>query len=277
MIELPETYVLSEQINKTLVDKTIKSATANAHPHGFAWYTGDPALYQQKLAGRKITGSAAYGGRPEIWAEDMRISFCDGVRTRYLESGEKRPDKHQLLLEFDDGSAITCSVQMYGGIFVFEEGSKDDFYYNVAKEKPSPYTDAFDEKYFVSLWQGVKQALSVKAFLATEQRIPGFGNGVLHDTIWNARLHPKRKLETLTDKDMENLYNSIKSTLTEMRDGGGRDTEKDLFGKPGGYQTILSSNTLAYLCRVCGDGLKREAYLGGNIYFCPTCQPLERK
>jgi formamidopyrimidine-DNA glycosylase len=166
---------------------------------------------------------------------------------------------------------------MYGGIFAFEEGSKDDFYYNVAKEKPSPYTDAFDEKYFVSLRQWVKQTLSVKAFLATEQRIPGFGNGVLHDTIWNARLHPKRKLETLTDKDMENLYNSIKSTLTEMRDGGGRDTEKDLFGKPGGYQTILSSKTLAYPCRVCGDGLKREAYLGGNIYFCLTCQPLERK
>ena len=275
MIELPETYVLAEQINKTLVGKTIKSATANAHPHGFAWYTGDPALYNLKLAGRKISGSAAYGGRPEIWAEDMRISFCDGVRTRYLESGEKRPDKHQLLLEFDDASAITCSVQMYGGIFAFEEGSKDDFYYNVAKEKPSPYTDAFDEKYFVSLRQGVKQTLSVKAFLATEQRIPGFGNGVLHDTIWNARLHPKRKLETLTDQDMENLFNSIKSILTEMRDCGGRDTEKDLFGKPGGYHTILSSKTLAYPCRVCGSGLRREAYLGGNIYFCLTCQPLE--
>lgn len=277
MIELPETYVLSEQINQTLVGKTIKNATANHHPHGFAWYTGDPTEYNGKLAGKKITGSAAYGGRPEIWAENMRISFCDGVRTRYLDAGEKHPDKHQLLLDFDDGSAIVCSVQMYGGIFAFENGSKDDYYYNVAKEKPSPYTDAFDEKYFVSLRQGVKQTLSVKAFLATEQRIPGFGNGVLHDTIWNARVHPKRKLNTLTDKDINNLYNNIKSTLTKMRDSGGRDTERDLFSKPGGYQTILSSKTLAYPCRTCGDGLKRKAYLGGNIYFCPTCQPLDRK
>ena len=138
MIELPETYVLSEQINKTLVGKTIKSATANAHPHGFSWYTDEPAEYSQKLAGRMITGSAAYGGRPEIWAEDMRISFCDGVRTRYLESGEKRPDKHQLLLEFDDGSAVVCSVQMYGGIFAFEEGSKDDHYYMSQRKSPRP-------------------------------------------------------------------------------------------------------------------------------------------
>jgi len=277
MIELPETHVLAEQINKTLVGKTIKRATANAHPHGFAWYTGDPALYSLILAGKKITGSAAYGGRPEIWAEDIRISFCDGVRTRYLDAGEKRPDKHQLLLEFDDGSAVVCSVQMYGGIFAFANGSKDDYYYNVAKEKPSPYTEAFDKAYFGSLRQGVKPTLSVKAFLATEQRIPGFGNGVLHDTLWNARIHPRRKLETLTDKDMENLFNSVKSTLKDMRDGGGRDTERDLFGKPGGYLTILSSKTLAYPCRACGDVLKREAYMGGSIYFCPTCQPLDRR
>ena len=274
MIELPETYVLSEQFKQTLVGKTIKSAKANTHPHGFAWYTGDPALYHHKLSGKKITGSAAYGGRPEIWAEEMRISFCDGVRIRYLDSGEKRPDKHQLLLELDDGSAIFCSIQMYGGIFAFEDGTDVSFYYNAAKDNPSPYTDAFDIRYFTSLQQGIKQKLSVKAFLATEQRIPGFGNGVLHDTLWNARMHPKRKLETLTDTDMENLFNNVKSTLKDMRDNGGRDTERDLFGNPGGYRTILSSKTLKYPCRACGGVLRREAYLGGNIYFCPECQPI---
>jgi len=97
----------------------------------------------------------------------------------------------------------------------------------------------------------------------------------LQDVLWNAHIHPKRKLETLADKDMETLFHSVKSTLTEMRDGGGRDTERDLFGKPGGYRTILSSKTLAYPCPACGGGLRREAYLGGNIYFCPVCQPLK--
>ncbi|MDR1693002.1 MAG: endonuclease VIII [Oscillospiraceae bacterium] len=274
MIELPETYVLAEQAKQILLGKTIKSAVANHHPHGFAWYAGDPALYNEKLAGKKITGSAAYGGRPEIWAEEMRISFNDGVRARYLAPGEKRPEKHQLLIEFDDGSAVSCSVQMYGGMFAFENGSADDWYYTAAKEKPSPYTDTFDEAYFGGLRRGVKQTLSVKAFLATEQRIPGFGNGVLHDVLWNARLHPKRKLDTLSDADMDALFKSVKATLAEMRDGGGRDTERDLFGSPGGYRTILSSKTLAYPCPVCGGGLKREAYMGGNIYVCPACQPL---
>ncbi len=72
---------------------------------------------------------------------------------------------------------------------------------------------------------------------------------------------------------MSTLFNSIKSTLKEMRNQGGRDTEKDLYGKAGGYPTILSSKTVKNPCRACGGGLVREAYLGGNIYYCPICQP----
>ena len=274
MIELPETYVLSDQIGEKLVGKVIKTVAANAHPHGFAGYTGDPSLYNEKLSGKKITGTAAYGGRPEIWAEDMRISFCDGVNVRYLDANDKRPAKHQLLVDFDDGTSMSCTVQMYGGIFVFPGGSKDDDHLNIAMEKPSPYSDEFNESYFESLQKDAKPSLSIKAFLATKQRIPGLGNGVLQDILFNARMHPKRKLENLTDGDATPLFGSVKSTLKQMWERGGRDTEKDLFNRKGGYQTILSRNTIKHPCRVCSSELIRQAYLGGNIYFCPGCQPL---
>ena len=272
MIELPEAHVLASQLNQAFLGKTIVSAAANTSPHGFAWYSGDPALYNQKLAGRKITGTAAYGGRPEMRADGMIVSFFDGVRARRLSAQEERPDKHQLLLEFDDGSALCCTVQMYGGMTAFPDEPNDDFYYNVGRKKPSPFSEAFDRAYFDGLFEGVKKSLSVKGLLATEQRIPGLGNGVLHDILFNARIHPKRKAETLSDNERDSLHRAVVSTLREMRDGGGRDTERDLFGNPGGYGTILSSKTVAYPCRVCGSGLKREAYMGGNIYYCPTCQ-----
>jgi hypothetical protein len=34
----------------------------------------------------------------------------------------------------------------------------------------------------------VKPNISAKAFLATKQRIPGFGNEVLLDALWNERI-----------------------------------------------------------------------------------------
>jgi formamidopyrimidine-DNA glycosylase len=53
---------------------------------------------------------------------------------------------------------------------------------------------------------------------------------------------------------------------------GGRDTELDLFGRPGGYVTVLSKNTVDQPCPLCGALICKEAYLGGAIYFCPGCQ-----
>ena len=78
--------------------------------------------------------------------------------------------------------------------------------------------------------------MSVKAFLVTEQRIPGLGNGVLQDILFNAGVSPKRKMSSVDGKDMENLLEAMKSTLGAMLENGGRDTEKDLFGNKGRYR-----------------------------------------
>lgn len=279
MIELPEAYVLAEQINRTLAGKTIQNATANASPHKFAWYSGDPAVYQQKLAGKTVTSAnpgTGYtcGGNTEIVCGDMLLVISTPIK--YHAPGEKLPTKHQLWLEFEDFSSMTCTVQMWGAMFCYplgENGLPKGYKVN---KTPTPLENGFDRTYFEALLSGAPKNLSAKAFLATEQRIPGFGNGVLQDILFNAKIHPKTKLEKLIDAEVENLYQSVKKTLFAMTAQGGRDTEKDLFGCPGGYKTILSANTLNDPCPVCGGKIVREAYLGGNIYYCPTCQPWKK-
>jgi len=271
MLELPEAHTLARQLAETVTGLTITRAAAAASPHGFAFYTGDPAGYGALMEGKTVTGTVAYGGRPEIWAEDMRVSFSDGVNVRYLPKDAKRPDKHQLLLELSDGSALCCTVQMYGGLWAFPDGAMDgDFYYAAARGKPSPLSAAFDAAYFAALLTDGK--LSAKAFLATEQRIPGLGNGVLQDILWQAKIHPKRKMGTLTGAEFETLYFIVRRVLAEMTERGGRDTEKDLFGKPGGYAAIMSKKNNGTPCPVCGEPIKRMAYLGGNVYVCEGCQ-----
>jgi len=270
MIELPEVYVITEQINETLSSKIIRSAKANAHPHSFAWYSGDPAAYNAMLSGQKITKAATdigNGDLIEIICQDMLLSISTPIK--YHAPGAKLPKSHQLLLEFEDNSHMSCTVQMWGSMLCIPFTQR-----SMNEQLPNPLTDAFDETYFDMLMSNVKPSISAKAFLATEQRIPGLGNGVLQDILFNARIHPKTKLETLKEKDISRLFQSIKSTLKQMKECGGRDTEKDLYNMNGGYHTILSKNTLAYPCRECGNRIIRQAFLGGNIYFCPTCQPI---
>lgn len=87
-------------------------------------------------------------------------------------------------------------------------------------------------------------------------------------------MHPKKKLGTLTDNDKNTLFDALKSTLVEMVAKGGRDIERDLFGCSGGYKTILSKNTAGKPCAQCGTMIKKEAYMGGSIYYCEGCQKM---
>lgn len=274
MIEIPEALTLANQINSSIMGKKIINVIAEQSPHKFAWYNGDPQGYGEILMGRTVDGATAFGGMVSIKAGSATMLFGDGVGIRYSKQGEKAPAKHQLLVEFEDTSMVTASIQMYGGIWCFDDKHKfENSYYEIAKAKPSPLSNDFNENYFDSLISSQdKKKLSLKAFLATEQRIPGLGNGVLQDILWRAKLHPKCKISMLKDKDKDNLYRSIKAVLFEMSELLGRDTEKDFFGNKGGYRTMMSKNNVDSICPICGGIVKKENYLGGSIYYCEGCQ-----
>jgi len=272
MIELPESKNIARQIKDNLSGKTIMNVTANKTPHKLAWFSGDTSAYHDKLADKTIIDTNSYGGMVEIVIGDMHLVFFDGANLRYFTQNEKMPNKHQLQIEFDDFSSLVCSVQMYGGILLFDETDGDNEFYHFAKTKVSPLSDGNTEDYFFGLMDGVKQTYSIKAFLATEQRYPGLGNGVLQDILFNAKIHPRRKLNTLSHDEKKAVYNSVEQTLFEMTANGGRDTEKDIFGCPGGYKTKLSAKTINQPCLDCGNKIVKESFMGGNIYFCPVCQ-----
>jgi len=275
MIEIPEAIVLSDQLNGTIKGKVITDVVAAYSPHKFAFFNGDPQNYVSLLMGERICESSPRGGLVEIRTEKARIVFGDGANLNYYAPDSKLPQKHQLLIGFDDNSFLTASVQMYAGIWAFPENTMDHPYYLVAGEKPFALSDAFNLDYFMHIIseESLKNK-SAKALLATEQRIPGLGNGVLQDILYNAGIHPKKKTQDLSVEQKENLFFSIKKTLTEMSELGGRDTEKDLFGASGRYKTRLSKNTLGKPCDKCGSIIMKESYMGGSIYYCKECQPL---
>ena len=218
--------------------------------------------------------------RPRARAGDIESAREEGIGFSKIPAprDEKRPEKHQLLVEFVDGTAISSSAQMWGGFLCFPAGEKGGFPdLDIAREPlytvaPSPLTAAFDRAYFDTLFNADTPKLSAKAFLATEQRIPGLGNGVLQDILWTARIHQKRKMGDLPEEAVHDMFEAVKHVLAEMTAQGGRDTERDLHGRPGGYRTVLSKNTVDTPCPACGAIIRKEPYMGGAIYYCPGCQ-----
>jgi formamidopyrimidine-DNA glycosylase len=274
MIELPESHTLARQLNERLKGRSVVDLVMNHAPHKFAFYHGDPSTYPNRFIGTTFREALAHGGQVELAFDNQRLVIADGVNLRYHFDLSTAPAKHQLLMTLDDGSALTITISMYGMIYAFDEGTFQNPYYLIAKTTPSVYSDAFTLDYFRSIIDKASPKLSLKALLATEQRIPGLGNGVLQDILLLAKLHPKTKIAALDVAAIDHLYHSLITTLTRMRDQGGRDTEKDLFGQTGGYKTRLCAKTLSSGCLECGHALCKDAYLGGSIYTCPHCQPL---
>lgn len=275
MLEIPEAIVIANQLNKSVKGKRVDNVIVGSSPHKFAFYLGNPEKYAQLLQGKVIHNAIGFGSWVEIQCAEVVMTFSEGTNILFHQAGRKRPPKHQLLLDFDDGTALTVSVQMYGAIGCTPVGENDNSYYHLNKERLGPLSPAFSLDYFRQLLtaEGMNKK-SVKAFLATEQRIPGVGNGVLQDILFNAMLHPKRKIKDLHEDEIEQLYNSLKDTLKQMVDQGGRDTETDLYGEKGGYKTKMSKNTLAKPCPICHKSIQKANYMGGSIYFCSHCQKI---
>lgn len=229
-MELPESYVLSRQVNENLRGKCISEVKILQSHHRFAFFKGDVDSYPDMLEGQ-----------------------------------------NQFALYFDDETALICTIRMYGIIHVYPKGADDDGYYESSSSKPDPLSEEFTYGYFRNLYlEGRK--LSAKAFLATEQRIPGLGNGVLQDILWDAGIDPRFPMAKATEEDFRTLYASVVGMLRKMCEEGGRDVENDLFGRPGGYISQLSKKSLGEPCMRCGTEIQKAAYMGGTVYFCEKCQ-----
>lgn len=272
MLEFPEVVIVSKQLNNSIMGKKVERVFPPSKAHKFCWYNGQPEAYEALIKGKEIQSVEGFGIFVEINFEGgYKLCFNDGTNVRLMPY-ETSPKDYQLLILLDNGMALVFTVAMYGGIYL-HDGNYDNPYYEKSKLACSPFEEAF-EAYYEKVWYESKPTLSIKAFLATEQRFPGIGNGVLQDILFATGHHPKQKIGTFSEEEKKQLLNGMRTVLQEMIQQGGRDTEKNIYGEKGGYKVHMCKYTLNKPCPKCGGEIVKETYLGGAVYYCSNCQVL---
>jgi formamidopyrimidine-DNA glycosylase len=275
MFELPELITIARQVNETLRGKTIREGHLGNSPHKFVWYNRKPEEFTHLTRGKTI-GEAYVKGRWLFIPLDpgyiLVLGECGG-RIIFHSAAMKLPEKYHLYLAFEDGSALTTLTQMWGAMELYEAGREKERKY-VKDMRTTPVDPEFTFDYFSALIDELlqREKRSVKSLLTQDQLIPGLGNAIAQDIMFNAHLHPRRALVDLTTGQRRDLFAAITDTVREGIDKGGRNDETDLFGKPGNYVRIMDSGAAGKPCPECGRTVEKMQYLGGACYFCPKCQ-----
>ncbi len=107
---------------------------------------------------------------------------------------------------------------------------------------------------------------AVKAALMDQRFLAGVGNLMADEILWQARLHPARRFDSLSDAERTVLARSIRSVLREAveRYGmveRGRSWLLSVRGEPGAT------------CPRCGTPLGRTVAAGRTTWYCPKDQP----
>jgi formamidopyrimidine-DNA glycosylase len=275
MFELPEIVVLAGQINQTIHGKTIQHGQLGNSPHKFVWYNRSPEEFEKLTRGKRV-GEAFTKGRWLFIPLDpgYRLLLGEfGGKLLYHAPGLPMPKKYHLYLQFEDGSFLTAMTQMWGAMELYEQGKEAEREY-VKGMRPTPIEAGFTFEYFCGLidsLQGGKQR-SAKGLLTQEQLIPGLGNAIAQDILYQARIHPRHPINDLNADSRQALYRAIVDTVQKVIEKGGRYDEVDLYDRPGGYIRLMDRKAVDRPCPECGGDIEQMQYLGGSCYFCPNCQ-----
>ena len=121
--------------------------------------------------------------------------------------------------------------------------------------------------------------IPIKAALLDQHIVAGIGNMYADEALFASRIHPLRKADDLSPKDVRTLHNAVRRILRAAIDSKGASV--DTYVRPGGERgTAHFDFKVAHRkgepCPSCGCTVERVAVQNRGTYFCPRCQPSAR-
>jgi formamidopyrimidine-DNA glycosylase len=138
---------------------------------------------------------------------------------------------------------------------------------------PEPLEDGFQADYLPRKI-GSRRA-QIKPLLLDQKVVSGIGNIYVDEILYDARLHPRRKANTLSEGEWKALYDAIRSNLAAGVEHRGTTVRlfRDVLNRPGEHQNHLRIfEKQGKPCPGCEGRVVREKVSGRPSHFCPACQ-----
>lgn len=138
---------------------------------------------------------------------------------------------------------------------------------------PEPLEEEFDVGHLQRVI-GSRRA-QIKPLLLDQKVVSGIGNIYADEILYDARLHPKRKANTLSEGEWGALHAAIRTNLSAGVEHRGTTVRlyRDVLNRPGEHQNYLRVfEKHGEPCPGCEGEVVREKVSGRPSHFCPGCQ-----
>ena len=242
MPELPEVQILVNQLAPRLERARIQAVEIR-----------DPKIkLRHDIVGRKIL---------RVWRRGKNIIFdlSGGLHllvhlrmTGWFEFTE--PKRYRVAIRTGKGTAYFEDGRRFG---VMQVMTSAELQRVLAALGPDPIVDGCD------LSRLRKTTRSVKVALLDQRLVAGVGNIYASESLWRARINPRRSANRLRPKEVHALERAVVTSLRKAIKYGARIFDVQQFavyeraGKP---------------CHRCGTAIRRTVQAQRSTYCCPQCQ-----
>lgn len=271
--ELPEITVIARQMNKETAGKRVADIEVK-QPKNLNMSVKE---FVKTAKGKTVNNVSSKGKWIFIKLDPaycMLINRGMNADVLYFTPNQKLPEKYQFKLTFTDKTGFTIQFQWFGYIHFVPEKNLNK-HKLTARLGISPMDKEFTLEHFKKLL--VNKKVGIKGFLIDQKNVAGIGNVYIQDILFKTKLHPNRKISTLSEKEINNLYNAIRDVLNRSIQLGGLAYEKDFYGQKG--KLTINEFLVGYKtgkpCPTCETPIEKIKTGSTSSYICPKCQPLK--
>ena len=290
MPELPEVETVRRGLHQLIIGRTVKKVVHDT-PKSFPNASADVEAF---LVGATVT---AVRRRAKVLLIDLSTEYTLVIHLKMTGQlvfraadvafgaghpndsliGELPDRSTRVTFTFADGSHLYFNDQRkFGWVRLLPtiEVPNIDF---MQKVGPEPLEHDFTPAAFKERFKR-KAKSPIKAALLDQTVIAGVGNIYADESLWGAKIHPLRKVATITDAEFDKLYHELREVMNLAIEKGG-STDRNYVnaeGKKGSYIDFARVfRREGKPCPRCGTIIVKFKAAGRGTHICPNCQKME--